>query len=200
MFLVKYFYIKSRMFSLIFAETNHIYSALPALGGVMKRVSDIIICILLGVMLAIIIGEGILLYKIISAGNDDHSISVEIADGESGVAGFEHLNLVPGSEVKYTLTVNSSDGPTYAVDFEFRDRGDSPLQDYVYVRMLIGEEEICDSLLADVMDSGAISHSIKIDKGEPCEVTIIYYMPEDIGNEAEGAEAHFDIYVTGRFE
>ena len=166
----------------------------------MRRVSDIIISIVVGVMLAVIIGEGLVLYKIIDLGKDDHSIGVEIADGESGIASFEHLGLVPGEQVEYTLTVSSKEGPTYAVDFEFRERDDSPLKDYVYVRMLIGEEELCDALLADVMDSGAISHNLKIKEGDSCDITIIYYMPEEIGNEAEGAEAHFDLYVTGRFE
>lgn len=166
----------------------------------MRRTKDIIISIVIGVMLAVIIGEGLVLYKIIDLGKDDHSISVEIGDGESGVAGFEHLNLVPGQEVQYTMSISSKDGPTYAVDFEFRNRGDSDLQDYVYVRMLIGEEELCNALLADVMDSGPISHYTRISEGDPCEVTIIYYMPEEIGNEAEGAEAHFDLYVTGRFD
>ena len=166
----------------------------------MRRASDVIISIIIGFMLAVIIGEGIVLFKIIELGKDDHSIGVEIADGESGVASFEHLNLLPGEEVEYTLLVSSNEGPTYAVDFEFRESDDSPLKDYVYVRMLIGEEEICNELLADVMDNGAISRNLVISKGDECEVTIIYYMPEEIGNEAEGAEAHFDLYVTGRFE
>ena len=69
-------------------------------------------------MLAVIIGEGIVLFKIIDLGKDDHSIGVEIADGESGKVSFEHLNLVPGDEVAYTLLVSSIEGPTYAVDFE----------------------------------------------------------------------------------
>ena len=166
----------------------------------MRRASDVIISIVIGFMLAVIIGEGIVLFKIIDLGKDDHSIGVEIADGESGKVSFEHLNLVPGDEVAYTLLVSSIEGPTYAVDFEFREISDSPLKDYVYVRMLIGEEELCDELLADLMDNGAISRNLVISKGEECAVTIIYYMPEEIGNEAEGADAYFELYITGRFD
>lgn len=166
----------------------------------MRRISDIIISIVVGVMLAVIIFEGLVLYKIIDLGKDDHSIGVEIADGESGVVSFEHLGLVPGDEVEYTLTITSKEGPTYAIDFDFRETGDSPLSDYVYVRMLLGDEELCDVLLADAMDGGVISRELKIKEGDSCEVTIIYYMPEEVGNEAENAEAHFDLYVTGRFE
>ena len=166
----------------------------------MRRTKDIIISIVIGVMLAVIIGEGLVLYKIIDLGKDDHSIGVEIADGESGVVSFEHLGLVPGEQIEYTLIVTSNEGPTYAVDFDFRETEDSPLSDYVYVRMLLGEEELCNALLADLMDSGAISRELKIKESDSCELTIIYYMPEEVGNEAENAEAHFDLYITGRFE
>ena len=166
----------------------------------MRKASDIIISIVIGVMLGVILFEGSVLYKIIDLGRDDHSIGVEIEDGESGVVSFEHLGLVPGDEIEYTLVITSKDGPTYAVDFEFHETDDSPLKDYVYVRMLLGDEELCDVLLADVMDSGAISRELRIKEGEACELTIIYYMPEEIGNEAENADAHFDLYVTGRFD
>jgi hypothetical protein len=35
--------------------------------------------------------------------------------------------------------------------------------------------------------------------GEPREVTVIYYMAEEVGNEAEGAQAWFDLYITAQF-
>ena len=160
---------------------------------------DIISSIVIGIMVGIIIFECIFAIKIFRSRDDDQSIQVEIEEGESSVVEFEKLGLVPGQSVEYTLYLSSDDGPTKTVHFDFYETADSPLKDYVYVKMFFAGEEICDSLLADVMSDAPIEFEADLSTGDKYEITIIYYMPLEVGNEAEGAEAWFDLYITAQF-
>jgi hypothetical protein len=166
----------------------------------MRYTKDVLISIGIGIMLAIIIFEGLVLAKIIRIGNSDQNVDVEIVNGESEVVEFEGLGLVPGEKLEYTLNVSTNDGVAHTIVFDFREEKVSPLADYVYVKLTIGDDVVCDTLLADVMDAGSIGYKYNLSADAECEVNITYYMPEDVGNEAEGAEAWFDLYITARFQ
>lgn len=160
---------------------------------------DILSSIAIGVMVGIIIFEVIFAINLFRDPNGDGSIQVEIEDGETTEVEFEKLGLLPGQSTEYTLYLSSSDGPTKTVHFDFHETSDSPLADFVYVKMIFNGEVICDALLADVMTDAPITFEADLSTGEQHEVTIIYYMPEEVGNEAEGAEAWFDLYITAQF-
>ena len=164
-----------------------------------EKMKDILSSIAIGVMVGIIIFEVIFAIGLFRDPNGDGSIQVEVEDGEASVVEFEKLGLLPGQSVEYTLYLSSSDGPTKTVHFDFHETADSPLADYVYVKMLFEGEEICDALLADVMTDLPIAFETDLSSGDQREVTVIYYMPEEVGNEAEGAEAWFDLYITAQF-
>lgn len=160
---------------------------------------DILSSIIIGVMVGIIIFEVIFAINLFRTPNNDETIQVEIKDGDTSVVEFEKLGLVPGQSIEYTLYLSSSSGPTKTVHFDFYETADSPLKDYVYVKMLFDGEVICDALLSDVMTDNSISFEADLSSGDQYEVTVIYYMPEEVGNEAEGAEAWFDLYITAQF-
>lgn len=61
-------------------------------------------------------------------------------------------------------------------------------------------EVICDELLAEVFAQEGYELAVDFADGAKNEIKIIYYMPENVGNEAQNAEAKFDLIVTATDE
>jgi hypothetical protein len=59
---------------------------------------------------------------------------------------------------------------------------------------------MCDELLADLLGGEDIVVHGDITAADEYKVTIVYYMPEEVGNEAANAEAWFNLYITAQFE
>ena len=169
-------------------------------GGKMKTVKDILAILAIGIMAGIIIYECFFILNLFNRTGDNHSIQIELETGEGQTIPFEKLGLVPGDSVTYDLYLSTTDGPTKKVYLEFYEVQDSPLKDFVRVRILVNDEEICDELLGDLMDSGKVDFDTDLSVGSECKVTIIYYMPEEVGNEAANAEAWFDLSITAQFK
>ncbi len=149
----------------------------------MRYTKDVLISIGIGIMLAIIIFEALVLAKIIRIGDSDQNIDVEIVNGESEVVEFEGLGLVPGEKLEYTLNVSTNDGVAHTIVFDFREEKDSPLADYVYVKLTIGDDVVCDTLLTDVSDFEIKSIPVR-------SLVFVEMVPED---EAEKAAWYDDL-------
>lgn len=169
-------------------------------GGRMKTVKDILGIIAIGIMAGIIIYECFFIWNLFNSSNGNHTVKVEIENGEGETVPFEKLGLVPGDSVTYDLYLSTTDGPTKSVYLEFYEVQDSPLKDFVRVRILVNDEELCDELLGDLMDSGKIDFNMDLSVGDECKVTLVYYMPIEVGNEAANAEAWFDLCITAQFK
>jgi hypothetical protein len=167
-------------------------------GGKMSKIKDIISSIAIGVMLGIIIFEVIFAIRLYMRSNDDQSIDVKMEYGETEIVEFEKFGLIPGESTEYTLYLSTSDGSTSHVTMEFSEQDDSPLGDFVRVKILVNDEELCDELLADLFGGNDVTISGDISSDE-FKVTLVYYMPEEVGNEAENAEAWFNVNITAQF-
>lgn len=164
----------------------------------MKKTTDILSSIAIGIMIGVIIFECILAIKAYSS-REDGSISVNVENGEASVVEFEKLGLVPGQSVEYKISLSTKDGPTNRVYLNFYETEDSPLKDFVMAKITINDEVLCDELLADLFDGNEVDYMIDISSSD-CKVNITYYMPLEVGNEAENAEAWFNLYITAEFQ
>lgn len=165
----------------------------------MKSLKDVLGSVLIGIFVGVIIFEVIFALNLFKNGNTDQNINVEIENGETEVVEFEKLGLVPGDKTEYTLIITTKDTIAQTIQLNFYETQDSPLKDFVRVKILIEDEEVYDGLLGDAMDGDAIDTDTSITAGGECRVTIVYYMPEEVGNEAEGAEAWFKLYITAQY-
>jgi ribonuclease-3 len=73
-----------------------------------------------------------------------------------------------------------------------------------YLRLGVGEEQsggrTKPSLLADAFESDAIVLPVDFSQNRNTELTVTYYMPSEVGNEAENAEAIFDLRIVASNE
>lgn len=129
---------------------------------------------------------------------DQTVIEVDVRNGETQTIRFESLCLVPGEVCDYTLTLGShvTGG---LIELAFRDQApEKMLKAFAFVRIEYGDRVICDARLDSVFTQGALQ--VELTGAEHGAVRISYYLPQDVGNEAQNAEADFELLVTAKNE
>ena len=147
----------------------------------------------------ILIGVALMIYVLV-AFNNRNIIKINIENGETQAVEFKKLDLIPGEECNYTLSLSSKVADEYDILLVFRETEEHTLKDYARVRMESNGEVICDKLLAEMFTGNGISLSFRLVKDRSEDIQITYYLPEDVGNEAQNAEAAFELLITASNE
>ena len=122
-------------------------------------------------------------------------------DGNISPIEFEGLKMVPGDSVEYKLAFKGRDAKEYNVNLDFADVDpDGTLKNFVRIKILSGENEIYDELLADAMNGRNLSLNVNFKKAENTELKLVYYMPLEVGNEAKLATSDFRLNITSTVE
>ena len=157
-----------------------------------------ILQIVLAISSVIVIG-GVVLMGIVMGSEDDRNvIKVSLDESESNV-NFEHLSLFPGESCEYTLSFISEEANEYDVILEYYEKEAEKghvLKDYARVRIESGDELVCDELLSAVFDGRVFRLPVNVKKAQNTQLRLSYYLPVDVGNEAQGAEAFFGLKIT----
>ena len=109
---------------------------------------------------------------------------------------FKELCLIPGEEVAYTIKLNNNKGSKYDLHLDFVEEEDRALKKYARVKIESAGEVVYDELLADAFQAPDVIFPISFKESSNNEFTIVYYLPIDIGNEAENAMATFYLLIT----
>ena len=122
-------------------------------------------------------------------------------DGNISPIEFEGLKMVPGDSVEYKLAFKGRDAKEYNVNLDFTDVDpDGTLKNFVRIKILSGETEIYDELLADAMNGKTLDLKVNFKKAENTELKLVYYMPLEVGNEAKLATSDFRLSITSTIE
>ena len=147
---------------------------------------------------ALILLGVILLVLVIAADDNKNVIDISLEVGETRKIEFDALCLVPGEQSGYTLSLKRGSSRKYDLKLGFVDLvpEKNSLGQYAYVKIESDGELICDSPLASILDRDDITVSVDLTKQKTQELRIAYYLPEEIGNEAQNAEALFALLLT----
>lgn len=159
-----------------------------------ETIKKIINITLIVMSIIILIGIVLTVYFLTA---DKHVIKISIEPDETESVHFEKINIVPGDECEYTLLLSSEYEYEYELTLRFEDLDpEQILKDYAYVRMERDGEIICDELLSKAFEGEKLVLSVNFLERETNDIRVIYYMPADVGNEAQNAEANFNLYIT----
>ncbi len=147
--------------------------------------------IAIGVLIAV--GAVLLICIALSDGQDVIYLAPD--DGKTHSVEFENLKLLPGEQCEYTVTLKG-DLSDCVVFLDFEEKEDKTLKNFARVRISADGNTVCDELLADVFGADAISLPADLCGGKQTELEIVYYLPEDVGNEAKNAKAVFELLIT----
>ncbi len=113
---------------------------------------------------------------------------------------FDGFMVVPGGSDEYTVRVTpvASVNADLIISFsEMENAENSPLKDYTKVAVSVkGKQVFDDKLLADLFTSDDYKQVIQIEEGEPFDIDIKFYLPEDVGNEVKTKTVDFYVYLT----
>lgn len=126
-------------------------------------------------------------------------VKVDLKEGEPAVIEFNELSLIPGQKIEYNLKVAEEISGAFDLELAFNEISESPLKNYVYAKVEADGEQVCNLLLAELLDeSKTFSLYCENDGVGSYDIKITYYMMLDVGNEAMEAEANFDLTLTAK--
>ena len=129
------------------------------------------------------------------ARRERQTIRIDIAPNQTESVSFEHLALVPGEECKYSIILSTKNARDCALSLSFVEGEPLTLKNYAYARIEAGGEILCDVLLADLFEDGVFTLPAESTRKRKT-VTVTYYLPKEVGNEAQNAEAVFELFIT----
>ena len=157
------------------------------------------IILIVGSVLTIV---GVSLMGGILATEDERNvIEVKLEDGKTESLSFEALALVPGEECEYIIQLEKTSASKYELELDFVDIEDEKtLKNHARVKIVANGEVVSDELLADAFEKEKIVLPVDFSEGKNTELKVLYYLPQDVGNEAKNAEAVFELLLTASNE
>jgi hypothetical protein len=151
--------------------------------------------IIIAIAVLILIGV-ILSIWMLRAENQSKAFEVGLDTAISPIE-FGAMKLVPGDSTEYDLAFKGRRTKVYDVKLDFIDADeDGTLKNFIRVKILSGEREIYDGLMAELIDTELDAIRINFRKNENTSLKIVYYMPLEVGNEAKLATADFKLQIT----
>lgn len=144
------------------------------------------------IAIGVLIAVGAVLLVCIALSDGQDVIYLAPDDGKTHAVEFENLKLLPGERCEYTVTLKG-DLSDCGVLLDFEEKEDKTLKNFARVKISANGNTVCDELLADVFGADVISLAAD---GKQTELEIVFYIPEDVGNEAKNAEAVFELLIT----
>ena len=146
-----------------------------------------------------LIGVG-LMWNSLATSDEANEITVEVQDGFMETVEFKDLMLVPGESCEYTIKLKGDAAEQYELTLDFVEIEEKTLKNFAYVKIISGDEVICDTLLADAFEDDSLVLPVDFTETRNTALTIIYYLPTDVGNEAKNAEALFELHLSAEYE
>ena len=167
--------------------------------AVKNKIAYVIFSILLTV--AVVVG-GVAFYLKDTRGDIGGSEEIRVvveADGStSETLSVENLLLLPAGSAEYAVALACKETGEYLFRLEFEEKTVSALKNYVSVTVLDGEKELARVSLKDAFDGAAVTFKRDMQAETDSKILLRYTMAREAGNDAQGAEAAFDIVLTAQ--
>lgn len=127
---------------------------------------------------------------------EDDIVYIQVEEGLTKEILFKKLDLAPGQSCDYVLVLERDEVLGYDLTFEFEETQKLDLKNYVYIKMEICGEVFYEKLLADAFEEKTFTMHIDHKVPDDDDITVTYYLPEDVGNEAQSAKSTFKLLLT----
>ena len=151
--------------------------------------------LLVAVSLCTLVGVCMMSYFLVNFGDED-DIELKITVNESKKIEFDQIMLIPGESFERKVVLRSDLSGDYDLSFDFTEDEEGLLKNFIYIKVTVNGETICDKLLSELIKEDGRVISVYLSRSTNCDVVITCYMPEETGNEAEGTFADFALNIT----
>ena len=156
----------------------------------MKKLAYILIIVLI---VGTIAGVATALANRSNAAAGSETFTIEVDGQKRHELKFEATDLRPGVTKEFTLYVKSEMGGEYTVKFDFKDSDTGRLNDYISV-MIESDDYNEVGKLTELFGRG-VKFGCKVEPKSSTGIKIKYFLDRDVGNEAQGEIADFDLTV-----
>lgn len=146
----------------------------------------------------ILVGVGLMIWMLLV----DHgggAIKVRVDVDIAVEAGINDVVIVPGYKNEYHLKVTADKPDEYDLTFSFVEQGNTAnaLKDNLYILIEHDGVVYCDAKLSELYEGGP-TMPLQLKRLVAQDVKVIYYIPEEVGNEIKGDEIDFGLFITAR--
>lgn len=144
-----------------------------------------------------LIGIGFFFYVRTAQNDFSKEITVEINGTTTSLLKIGELNLKPGEDCEYNVNLKSKATGDYKISLDFTEITYSELKNFINVEIIVRDDEIYTKTLSELLDGEENTEFICSLKGDVAtRIHIRYYMPQEVGNEAQGKVADFNVVLT----
>ena len=126
-------------------------------------------------------------------------ITVEINGTTTSVLKMGELNLKPSESRDYAVNLKSKSDGEYKIDLNFSETTDGKLKDFINAEIACGEKKYTKTLRELLSGEDTITFICSLKGDVATRILIHYYMPIEVGNEAQGAVADFNVALTATY-
>ncbi len=102
----------------------------------------------------------------------------------------------PGMSKEYVIALKCEAEGEYEVSLSFEKKGTGELQNYIQTEIEVDGERVAMSELKSFFDGETAVFDCNLTKSKSVKLVIRYTMPQEVGNEAQGATSDFDLVVS----
>lgn len=109
---------------------------------------------------------------------------------------IRNLQLHPNESKSYTVEVAPEFGGEFEISINYLEIEDGGLKEFVNVSVAIDGKEVETCSLKNLLEGKSNIVLLQtFDEKQPLKLTVTYIMPYEVGNEAKGAFANFNVTV-----
>ncbi len=122
----------------------------------------------------------------------------DITVSENGVTesikAVRDLRLNPTETKEYTVNLVCEASGDYYITLDYTEKQDGGMKSFVNITVSLGEEVVYKGPIAELLNTEkVVEFEGTLEADTPLPVTICYEMPHDVGNEAQGTTADFNV-------
>ena len=139
----------------------------------------------------------IMLITFLGQAHEDFPKNITIDAGETTDTVFtvRDLQLSPAEYEEYTVNLVCAASGSYHISLEYTQTRDGGMSDFVNVVVIAKDQVVYRGPMNALLQGEVVSFDGELQAKDPLPVTIRYEMPYEIGNEAQGTSADFDVRV-----
>lgn len=155
-----------------------------------RNIGIMIVAFLLFVVLSVIL----IVFLIRAHENFEKNIKVKENGVTEAVFAVRDLALVPTESREYHINLVCEASGGYHVFLDYNEKKDGGMKHFVEVTVKVDGKTVHVGSLAELIDDGkTVTFDSELYADDPVVITVVYRMPDDVGNEAQGTYADFDI-------
>ena len=126
----------------------------------------------------------------------DERIKVRADGVTESIMTVRDLHLNPTESKEYTIDLVCEASGSYHIYFDYVEETDGGMKDFVNVTVSCGDAVMYQGSLKELLDTDAVIYFEEVlEADDPVPVTVRYEMPREVGNEAQGTFAGFDVHI-----